>query len=77
MRDDYERRVPSQQAIHFICNKCRKRIKKDFIRLDSVKFSACVDSKGRISIPSDIRRSFGVNSGDFVQLELRMKKERR
>ena len=27
-----------------------------------------LDSKGRISIPSDVRRSFGLEEGDFVTL---------
>ena len=35
-----------------------------------------IDSKGRLVLPADIRRSLGINSGDVVELDLSMKKNR-
>ena len=54
--------------VYPIC-KNNKRI-RDLTRPDSVRFSAIIDDKGRISIPADIRKTICLNKGDSLGLFL-------
>ena len=49
----------------------RNRIgKRDLSSSGCVKFSVVIDSKGRISIPSDVRKTLGINVNDRLDLFL-------
>jgi AbrB family looped-hinge helix DNA binding protein len=43
-------------------------VKSGSFRPGSIKFSVSVDSKGRISIPSSVRKTLGINAGENLQL---------
>ena len=44
--------------------------------LQNVKFLVRLDDKGRISLPADLRRSIGIDTGDSLSLELFLKNQR-
>ena len=47
-----------------------KNANKDLSSCQYIKFSVVVDSKGRISLPSDIRKTLGINISDKLDLLL-------
>ena len=52
------------------CRTKRKSIRVDLSSSQYVKFSATVDEKGRICLPSGIRKTLGINFSDKLDLIL-------
>ncbi|MFB6204680.1 MAG: AbrB/MazE/SpoVT family DNA-binding domain-containing protein [Candidatus Nanohaloarchaea archaeon] len=59
--------IPEGESAAFTC----KEQFKDFKTCrHSSSFSATLDSKGRVTVPAEIRKRFGLEKGDRVSLEL-------
>ncbi len=47
-----------------LCNK------RTLVESTGAVFSVKIDERGRISLPSEIRKTFGLNKGDFIDMSV-------